>query len=589
MSTEREILISIKADIEDLKKGMGQSEKAINQNKKAAQGAAKDMSVLTDQLKVLNVNFGGVGVNVGQLAKQLNSSMGVLKRATMSVRAFGLALAATGIGLIVAALAALISAFSSTQVGADKLNDVMHRIKAAIGAVWGLVQEFAVDKFTKIFEDPRQAVIDLWEAIKTNIVNRMKGLIDSYGALGKAVKAAFRLDLDGIKQAGKEFINAQIQMLTGVENFTEKAKNLYEKVNEEVTRGVNIGKQIAAIEKQIMQARINSEIPLRRANREYQELNTIASDTSKTEEERAEALEGMRNLAAKIRDINAGIVSLEVKKLKLQQSINDTSDEERLTLQQKIGELEDINANYAAQEKLINRIGNGLKEVKETVEEINPHLAMAQSYFDNTRTSAEKLEKQMQEVKMLIDSGFFEQLGIDGEDVLNRLSNQMSEVVKSSTILADLIVNDLVNGLAMAIEQGQNFGDTMKRVLKSMIIQLIAAIVKAKLLFALTGGASAGGGVGASILGLFGGGRPSAPAFAKGGAVTGPTLAIVGDNPSGKEFITPSESIGQLAGAITRSMGGGSMGGNMGIFGRFDISGDNLRVILNRNNVKATR
>jgi ABC-type multidrug transport system fused ATPase/permease subunit len=68
----------------------------------------------------------------------------------------------------------------------------------------------------------------------------------------------------------------------------------------------------------------------------------------------------------------------------------------------------------------------------------------------------------------------------------------------------------------------------------------------------------------------------SVPAFAQGGMVTGPTLAMVGDNASGKEAIIPFEKMGQFMGM----MGGSNV--NVNITGEFD--GDALRLVLDKSN-----
>ena len=66
------------------------------------------------------------------------------------------------------------------------------------------------------------------------------------------------------------------------------------------------------------------------------------------------------------------------------------------------------------------------------------------------------------------------------------------------------------------------------------------------------------------------------PAFAEGGMVTGPTLAMVGDNASGKEAIIPFEKMG----AFMNMMGGSNV--NVNITGEFD--GDALRLVVDKSN-----
>ena len=75
-----------------------------------------------------------------------------------------------------------------------------------------------------------------------------------------------------------------------------------------------------------------------------------------------------------------------------------------------------------------------------------------------------------------------------------------------------------------------------------------------------------------SVMAAFG----SIPAFAQGGMVTGPTLAMVGDNASRKEAIIPFEKMG----AFMNMMGGSNV--NVNITGEFD--GDALRLVVDKSN-----
>ena len=83
------------------------------------------------------------------------------------------------------------------------------------------------------------------------------------------------------------------------------------------------------------------------------------------------------------------------------------------------------------------------------------------------------------------------------------------------------------------------------------------------------GGALLGGG-GGLLSSLLGG----ISSFASGGIVTGPQLALVGDNPGRKEAIIPSEMFGQIGG-----------GGNL----EARISGNDLLILLNRANNSRNR
>jgi hypothetical protein len=75
------------------------------------------------------------------------------------------------------------------------------------------------------------------------------------------------------------------------------------------------------------------------------------------------------------------------------------------------------------------------------------------------------------------------------------------------------------------------------------------------------------------------------PAFAQGGLVTGPMLAMVGDNASGKEAIIPFERMGEFM----KMMGGGQSTQQVVVTGRIsgrDLILSNERTIYDRTRTK---
>jgi hypothetical protein len=57
------------------------------------------------------------------------------------------------------------------------------------------------------------------------------------------------------------------------------------------------------------------------------------------------------------------------------------------------------------------------------------------------------------------------------------------------------------------------------------------------------------------------------PALREGGMTTGPTLAMIGDNPSGREAIVPFEKMGQF---VRQAVGSGFGGNDVNVHGRID-------------------
>jgi len=72
------------------------------------------------------------------------------------------------------------------------------------------------------------------------------------------------------------------------------------------------------------------------------------------------------------------------------------------------------------------------------------------------------------------------------------------------------------------------------------------------------------------------------PKFAKGGMVNGPTLAMVGDNPSGKEAIIPFERMGEFISGLNQR-------GPQEVIVKGEISGDVIRLVYKRSEAKYQR
>jgi hypothetical protein len=117
------------------------------------------------------------------------------------------------------------------------------------------------------------------------------------------------------------------------------------------------------------------------------------------------------------------------------------------------------------------------------------------------------------------------------------------------------------------------------------ILKLISMLLSQSIAYAIAGGSSSGAATGpaavfttpafiatavAGVLGAF----AAIPKFAKGGAVTGPTLAMVGENPASRgEAIIPFERMGSFLSQFT-GMGGGVQ--QVVVTGQ--IAGDTIRL-----------
>jgi hypothetical protein len=253
--------------------------------------AQRVWSVLTLQNSIPTLKASATATKVKTASVYaLNTGINLLN---LTLRAFKIALAATGIGLILVALGSLVAWFRRTEEGAEALRVRMAGFRAVLNV---LLDRFsALGKFIfDAFNDPKQAVADLWQAIKTNIMNRLQGVVDAFGALGKAIKSAITLDMAGLTQAGKDFGNAWVQALTGVEDLYEKIVDGASDMANQMRVHSQVAKDLQERMNEVLRTERALGVERARQNRDLQEARDLARDLTVDYDERLAALQAVR-------------------------------------------------------------------------------------------------------------------------------------------------------------------------------------------------------------------------------------------------------------------------------------------------------
>jgi phage-related protein len=181
-------------------------------------------------------NFGSSLLNVGKSIFSLSNGLKVLG---VGFNILKTTIAATGIGALVLALGSLVAFFTRTQKGADFLSQKFAGLKLAVGV---LIDAFSTvgETIFNAFENPKQAIKDLGNAILDNIINRFKAIPLFLSAVADGFKAFFNRDTDGLKQAAKEAKEAFIQFGTGLD------KEQQDKATEAIKKTVDAMKEANA-------------------------------------------------------------------------------------------------------------------------------------------------------------------------------------------------------------------------------------------------------------------------------------------------------------------------------------------------------
>ena len=103
----------------------------------------------------------------------------------------------------------------------DALNVATTALEILLNKLFESVEPIG-DAMASAFEDPKQAISDLWDAIKLNLINRLEGFIEGWQAVGKAIKGVFDLDWDAVKNGAEDFGKALIKVGTGLDEEQQR-------------------------------------------------------------------------------------------------------------------------------------------------------------------------------------------------------------------------------------------------------------------------------------------------------------------------------------------------------------------------------
>jgi hypothetical protein len=306
-----------------------------------------------------------------------------------ALRVLKIALISTGIGAIVVALGTLIAALASTQRGADEMSKVLKPLSVIFQRLFGFIQDVGLGVFDSLksaIKDPIQAIKDLGDALKENVINRFKAL----GVLGGAISKIFSGEFsEGFKDLG----NGVIQLSTGVENAVEKMANAASDLGDEISKSIEQGKQLDELIKEFERKQIDTTVPLAKQRLEFQRLRALANDQTKSDKERIEALDKAEKIQRNIAKTEKELIDLQIDRMVLEQSFNDTSREEEL-------ELEKLRAKRLQMEEAAQKKINSLVSLRSGIEKrITTEQEKQQKNIEEYREAYEKYEEEQKKKK----------------------------------------------------------------------------------------------------------------------------------------------------------------------------------------------
>lgn len=264
---------------------------------------------------------------IGKLPQPVQSVIGGIQGMTGAAKAF----IATPLGAIIAAIVLALQAvntwLNSTVEGQLKFAEISGYVSGVLGQLKEIVITVGKAIF-KAFSDPKQAIKDFWEALKTNVVNRFKSVGEIASALGKVIKAAFTLDGDGLKSGLKELTDGFLKFGTGVDKLTDKVAEYGKAVHKAASENATIARENRELEIQVSEwQKRNQELEQQKAKARGKMYNSSLSvdERKKAQKDYENALQEQIDAERKFADKR-----IELQKRTMDLTSNTIEDENKL-------------------------------------------------------------------------------------------------------------------------------------------------------------------------------------------------------------------------------------------------------------------
>ena len=367
----------------------------------------------------------------GEAAKKAEAGA---KKAGGAFASIGNALKSLGIiGLVVRGFEFLQEILMKNQKVADAFavaGEFISRVLSDL--VEFVVNNFGkvVDLFTKVFNDPMKYVKELGEAIKNNLIERVKSLIDAYGFLGEIIKNVFTGEFDKAAEAAKNFGKEVVDVFTGVDDAFDKGvevvKNATAAIVEYGKETLEAAKKGVALRNSARLAASEAEVAAAKFKRQAEEQRQIRDNEFASLEDRIAANQRLGKILEQQLKQEERAAELAVSAAQYELNKNKTLDNQ-IALNQALAALEGKREEITGQrsEQLVNEIA-----LTKELQELNKTRIAAENKLDidARKAAADRIkdEKQKLEVKR--------QIAVDEAAIeLKRLEDNVNAATEGTT------------------------------------------------------------------------------------------------------------------------------------------------------------
>lgn len=270
--------------------------------KEIAYKVTVDTSEVTDNVEKTTDSVQDLGRAADKTSKEMKSGF---KAAEQGGKKLGTSIGTIikSLGLIGAALAVfefMRDLLSKNQKVMDALNTATTALEILFYKLFDSLEPIG-SAMKAAFSDPKQAVLDLWETIKENLLNRMEGVILQFKALGSVIKSAIDLDWDGVTEGAKDFASATVQVATGLDKAQQAAaldgiKNFAKDVENATRASIAQADALVQLRKEVELAEVEQRKLMLQYQNEAELQRQIRDDISLTIAERQAANDRIKEI-----------------------------------------------------------------------------------------------------------------------------------------------------------------------------------------------------------------------------------------------------------------------------------------------------
>ena len=374
---QKEVAFKVVVDTSQVDEGV---EKSIETVEELGDATKKTSDQMKSGFKAAEQGTKGLGSSIGGLIKSL-----------------GL------IGVAMAVFEFMRDIVSKNQKVMDALNTATTAFEIILYKLFDALEPIG-NAMKAAFEDPKQAVLDLWEVIKENLVNRLEGVVLQFKALGTVIKAALDLDWDGVTEGAKDFASATVQVVTGLDAVQQAAaldsfKNFIDDVNAGTRAAIDQAAALVALRNEVALLEARQRGLILEYQNEAEIQRQIRDDISLTIAERLAANEELGRILDEQAQKEEAIANKRLELARAELALNTSSIDLQVALIDAETELADVRERINGQrsEQLTNQKSLE-KELFDFQQELRTallegrekELEETQLYYDNLNEIARK-------------------------------------------------------------------------------------------------------------------------------------------------------------------------------------------------------